>query len=209
MPSLFSSPLRSSWLPASPSTGRNVCCSRRKDFPWSGSGEIFTRNEWANALSNSVIIAVVAGMLAISVALPLALYIWQRGGHLGPGALCAGHRSLHVAARRRGTRVHGLLDLGRSLWPHRRDNGLPCRLPRGASPCHDFARSRNRRTVPGRGSADHGRRPPYRFPDGHIPACATLCHFRFRVCGSPEPERIHHRVLGRRVYRGDAADQDL
>ena len=43
-------------------------------------GELFTRKEWANALSNSMVIALVAGTLAIAVALPLALYIWQRGG---------------------------------------------------------------------------------------------------------------------------------
>ena len=53
-------------------------------------GEIFTRNEWANALSNSVIIALVAGMLAVAVALPLALYIWHHGGHLGRALFALG-----------------------------------------------------------------------------------------------------------------------
>ena len=43
--------------------------------------ELFTRNDWANALTNSVIIAALAGLLAVSVALPLALFIWSRGGH--------------------------------------------------------------------------------------------------------------------------------
>ena len=53
-------------------------------------GELFTRNEWANALSNSVIIALAAGMLAIAIAFPLALFIWQRGGLLGRALLAVG-----------------------------------------------------------------------------------------------------------------------
>ena len=53
-------------------------------------GELFTRNEWANALSNSVIVALVAGLLAIAVAFPLALFIWQRGGILGRAILALG-----------------------------------------------------------------------------------------------------------------------
>ncbi len=53
-------------------------------------GELFTRNEWANALSNSVIVALVAGLLAVAVAFPLALFIWQRGGILGRAILALG-----------------------------------------------------------------------------------------------------------------------
>lgn len=40
--------------------------------------ELFVQNDWQNALSNSLIIATFAGLLAVSIALPLALFIWSR-----------------------------------------------------------------------------------------------------------------------------------
>lgn len=40
--------------------------------------ELFVQNDWQNALSNSLIIATCAGLLAVSIALPLALFIWSR-----------------------------------------------------------------------------------------------------------------------------------
>lgn len=40
--------------------------------------ELFVQNDWRNALSNSLIIATSAGLLAVSIALPLALFIWNR-----------------------------------------------------------------------------------------------------------------------------------
>lgn len=43
--------------------------------------ELFARSDWANALTNSVIIAALAGLLAVSIALPLAYFIWSRGGY--------------------------------------------------------------------------------------------------------------------------------
>ena len=46
-------------------------------------GELFTKSDWAGSLTNSAIIAALAGLLAVCVALPLALYIWSRGGLLG------------------------------------------------------------------------------------------------------------------------------
>lgn len=46
-------------------------------------GELFIKNDWLNALTNSVTIALCAGILAVSIALPLAIYIWSRGGILG------------------------------------------------------------------------------------------------------------------------------
>ena len=45
-------------------------------------GELFTKSDWADSLTNSAIIAALAGLLAVSIALPLALYIWSRGGLL-------------------------------------------------------------------------------------------------------------------------------
>ena len=53
-------------------------------------GELFSRKEWANALSNSVTIAFAAGIIAVAIALPLALYIWQRGGFFGRAILVLG-----------------------------------------------------------------------------------------------------------------------
>ena len=43
--------------------------------------ELFARSDWANALTNSVIIAALASLLAVSIALPLAYFIWLRGGY--------------------------------------------------------------------------------------------------------------------------------
>jgi len=53
-------------------------------------GEIFTHDGWTNALLNSAAIAVVAGTLAVAIALPLALYIRQRGGFLGRALFALG-----------------------------------------------------------------------------------------------------------------------
>ena len=42
-------------------------------------GEIFAQNDWLNALTNSLIIATSASLLAVSIALPLAITVWARG----------------------------------------------------------------------------------------------------------------------------------
>ena len=65
--------------------GVSVNAPKRLLFPPEGFslswyGALFVKNDWANALTNSVTIAVLAGLLAVSVALPLALYIWSRPG---------------------------------------------------------------------------------------------------------------------------------
>ena len=44
--------------------------------------ELFSQPDWLNALSNSLLIAVAASLLAVSIALPLAIYIWSRGNKL-------------------------------------------------------------------------------------------------------------------------------
>ncbi len=41
-------------------------------------GELFVQSDWLNALLNSVIIAISSGIIAVSIALPLALYVWSR-----------------------------------------------------------------------------------------------------------------------------------
>ena len=41
--------------------------------------DLFTDDAWFNALQNSVLIALFASVLAVSIALPIALYLWQRG----------------------------------------------------------------------------------------------------------------------------------
>ena len=43
-------------------------------------GALFTESGWMGALQNSVVIALAAGALAVTVALPLALYLWSQGG---------------------------------------------------------------------------------------------------------------------------------
>ena len=45
--------------------------------------ELFTQSDWLNALTNSVVIALFSSLLAVSIALPLAIYVWSRGGFLG------------------------------------------------------------------------------------------------------------------------------
>lgn len=40
--------------------------------------ELFQANDWLNALRNSVVIAVGASTIAVSIALPLALYVWRK-----------------------------------------------------------------------------------------------------------------------------------
>lgn len=68
--------------------GVSVNTPKRLLFPPEGFslrwyGELFVRSDWAGALTNSVLIAVLAGLLAVCVALPLALYIWSHGGLRG------------------------------------------------------------------------------------------------------------------------------
>ncbi|XAT61217.1 ABC transporter permease subunit [Rhodobacteraceae bacterium Araon29] len=41
-------------------------------------GELFQEKDWLNALGNSLVIALGASTLAVSIALPLALYIWRK-----------------------------------------------------------------------------------------------------------------------------------
>lgn len=47
-------------------------------FSFNWYGELFTQSAWFNALQNSIVIAVFASLLAVSVALPIALILWQR-----------------------------------------------------------------------------------------------------------------------------------
>lgn len=68
--------------------GVSVNTPKRLLFPPEGFslrwyGELFVRSDWADALTNSILIAVLAGLLAVCVALPLALYIWSHGGLRG------------------------------------------------------------------------------------------------------------------------------
>lgn len=49
-----------------------------KGFTLEWYGELFTQSAWFNALQNSVLIAFFASILAVSVALPVALLLWQR-----------------------------------------------------------------------------------------------------------------------------------
>lgn len=43
---------------------------------------MFAESDWVGAMVNSAIIAISASSLAVAVALPLALYIWSKGGRL-------------------------------------------------------------------------------------------------------------------------------
>ena len=75
--------------------GVSVNAPKRLLFPPEGFslkwyGELFVKNDWANALTNSVTISVLAGLLAVSVALPLALCIWSRGGVRGRALFALG-----------------------------------------------------------------------------------------------------------------------
>ena len=40
--------------------------------------DLFREDSWTNALTNSLIIATCAGLLAVSIALPMAIYVWKR-----------------------------------------------------------------------------------------------------------------------------------
>ena len=44
--------------------------------------ELFTQSDWVGALSNSLIIATCASLFAVSVALPIALYVWNKNNIL-------------------------------------------------------------------------------------------------------------------------------
>lgn len=50
-------------------------------FRWYG--ELFRAADWTTPLRNSLVIAALAGLIAVAVALPLALHVWGRGGWLG------------------------------------------------------------------------------------------------------------------------------
>ncbi len=43
-------------------------------------GALWSQSDWMAALGNSVLIAALAGVLAVAVALPLALHVWARDG---------------------------------------------------------------------------------------------------------------------------------
>ena len=46
-------------------------------------GELFRQQEWLIPLGHSLTIAALSSLLAVAVALPLALYVWARGGWFG------------------------------------------------------------------------------------------------------------------------------
>ncbi len=46
-------------------------------------GALFGESDWLAAMRNSLIIASVSGLIAVSVALPIALHLWSRGNWLG------------------------------------------------------------------------------------------------------------------------------
>ena len=172
-------------------------------------GELFTKSDWAGSLTNSAIIAVLAGLLAVSVALPLALYIWSRGGLLGRVLFGLGIAPFLLPPGHLRPRVHGVLDLGRPLRAHSRDDHLACGVPGRASPGHHLARPRRHRPLVDRGCAHHGREPKNRVSDRCPSPGPPLRHLRFSLRRRPQPERVHHRLHGRRLLRRDPADQDL
>ena len=113
--------------------------------------ELFLRSDWANALSNSVTIAALASLLAVSIALPLAYFIWSRGGVLGARPVRPRHRPLHAAPGRLRPRVHGVLDLGGPVRTCSGNHRLARHLSDRASPRHHLSRSRSRRPPVDRG----------------------------------------------------------
>ncbi|MCP4330198.1 MAG: ABC transporter permease [Alphaproteobacteria bacterium] len=48
-----------------------------KGFSLQWYGEIFVQSDWLNAVKNSLVIATGSGLLAISIALPLAYFVWR------------------------------------------------------------------------------------------------------------------------------------
>jgi putative spermidine/putrescine transport system permease protein len=48
-------------------------------FSLSWYGDLWTEPSWFNAVQNSLLIALFASILAVSLALPIALYLWYRG----------------------------------------------------------------------------------------------------------------------------------
>ncbi len=53
-----------------------------EDFSLHWYADFFQAKDWLNALSNSLVIALGASTLAVSIALPLALYIWRKQNSL-------------------------------------------------------------------------------------------------------------------------------
>lgn len=67
--------------------GVSVNSPKRLLFPPEGFSlrwyaELFTQGDWLNALSNSLIIASSASLIAVSIALPIAIYVWSRNSLL-------------------------------------------------------------------------------------------------------------------------------
>jgi putative spermidine/putrescine transport system permease protein len=62
--------------------GVSVNAERRLIFPPQGFslawyGDLFAQADWLNALQNSLVIAVLSALLAVSVAFPLAYFVWR------------------------------------------------------------------------------------------------------------------------------------
>lgn len=75
-------------LPIVVVTGVSLNEGRSLRFPPDGLslrwyGALFTEGDWLQPLQHSLIIALSASLLSVSVALPLALYVWSRGNWLG------------------------------------------------------------------------------------------------------------------------------
>ena len=51
---------------------------------------LFEKSDWLNALTNSTIVAISASLLAVSIALPLAIYIWNRNSVLAKALFSLG-----------------------------------------------------------------------------------------------------------------------
>ncbi len=89
------------------------------------------------------------------------------------------------------------------LGDHRRAC-RPSRRVRLAAASHHLAWPRRHRPLVDRSRADHGRKPANRVSDRGLSSGAPVRRVGLRLRRRPQPERIHHRLHGRRVLRRDA-----
>ncbi len=59
-------------------------------FTFSWYRALWTQSDWFNAMQNSVVIALLTSLLAVSLALPIALYLWQRSNLLAKALFSLG-----------------------------------------------------------------------------------------------------------------------
>ena len=89
---------RSSWWPACPLNEKKQLIFPPRGFSLGWYVELLSQADWLNAVSNSLIIAVVSAALAVSIAFPLAYFLWRYRVFYARVLFGLGRRAVHAAA---------------------------------------------------------------------------------------------------------------